>query len=103
MCFGDRVDWQIAERGFGDGWYRIGSSEGSEPAATLKSWLEKSAGHPSPGTYGVRAPGHEKWQPFRVDASGTVHEAVPECGEIARPHSRLSLQEAPPTEREASA
>ena len=63
--------WEIAQRGFGDAWYRLGTSRGRTPVAALKSWVdaERSA---RPGIYGVRSPNAVVWQPFRVGQSGTV-------------------------------
>jgi hypothetical protein len=64
--------WEIAERGFGDGWYRIGKCEASKPRSALESWLEGRIRRP--GVYGVRSSREAAWQPFRLDASGALHE-----------------------------
>jgi hypothetical protein len=70
------VTWEIAQRGFGNGWYTLGTSEGSNPTIALERWL-KSGGAIWPGTYGVRSGGRaEEWQPFSVDPSGMVHDRM---------------------------
>jgi hypothetical protein len=67
--------WEIAERGFADGWYRIGTGEGSNPRSALESWVERKR-TVRPGFYGVRSPGEGEaaWQPFHLDASGALHD-----------------------------
>jgi hypothetical protein len=70
------VKWEIAQRGFGEGWYTLGTSEGSNPTIALERWL-KSGGAIWPGTYGVRSEARaEEWRPFSVDPSGMVHDRV---------------------------
>ena len=68
--------WEIAHQGFGEGWYRLGTSEGPTPSSALESWT-RDRRHLRPGTYGVRSSGERAWQPFRVDASG-VHGPSPD-------------------------
>ena len=65
-----QTHWEIAQQGFGDGWYLIGTSEGPDAETALQAWTERKRPHLSPGTYGVRAAGESAWEPFRVDAYG---------------------------------
>jgi hypothetical protein len=65
--------WEIAYQGFAEGWYRIGSSEGSNPRIALQSWIERK-GMGQSRVYGVRSPGEGAWQQFLVDASGVLHD-----------------------------
>jgi hypothetical protein len=65
--------WEIAEQGFAEGWYRIGTGEGSNPRSALESWFEWKR-TVRPGVYGVRSPGEAAWQPFLLDASGALHD-----------------------------
>ena len=69
------MEWQIAQRGFGEGWYTLGTSEGSNPTIALERWLKKG-GTVWPGTYGVRSGGRAEWQRFSVDPSGMVHDRM---------------------------
>jgi hypothetical protein len=69
--------WEIAHRGFGDAWYRLGWSEGSSAASALQAWVEDEVRMGLSGTYGVRSPGEVDWELFRVDESGAVYAADP--------------------------
>lgn len=69
--------WEIAHRGFGDAWYRLGWSEGSSAESALQAWVEDEVRMALSGTYGVRSPGGVDWQRFRVDRSGAVYPADP--------------------------
>lgn len=69
--------WEIAHRGFGDAWYRLGWSEGSTTASALQAWVEDEAHMTLRGTYGLRSPGEVDWEVFRVDRSGAVYPADP--------------------------
>ena len=68
---GPATHWEIAYRGFGDCWYRVGVSEGRTPASALKAWLDAGRAVRA-GTHGVRLPNEVEWQPFRVSANGDV-------------------------------
>ena len=48
------MKWEIAQQGFGEAWYTLGTSEGSNPTIAPERWL-KSGGAIWPGTYGVRS------------------------------------------------
>jgi hypothetical protein len=65
--------WEIAHRGFGDAWYRLGWSEGATATSALQAWIEDDGRTILRGTYGVRSPSGPGWQLFRVDQSGTVY------------------------------
>src|SRR5436305_1673180 len=69
--------WEIAHKGFGDAWYRLGWSEGSTAASSLRAWVEDGGRTALRGTYGVPSPGEVDWELFRVDESGAVHPADP--------------------------
>jgi hypothetical protein len=69
--------WEIAHRGFGDAWYRLGWSEGSSAESALRAWVEDEVRMALSGTYGVRSPSEVDWQRFRVDRSGAVYPANP--------------------------
>jgi hypothetical protein len=69
--------WEIAYRGFGDAWYRLGWSEGKSAESALQSWVEDGAHAVLRGTYGVRLPGESEWQLFRIDPSGAVYPGEP--------------------------
>jgi hypothetical protein len=68
--------WEVAHRGFGDAWYRLGWSEGPTPTSALQAWIEDGGWTILRGTYGVRSPSEADWQPFRVDQSGAVYPAA---------------------------
>src|SRR4051812_2414170 len=74
---GPTKQWEIAERGFAEGWYRIGTGEGLNPRSGLESWVEGKR-TARPGFYGVRSPGEDEaaWQSFHLDASGVLHDRV---------------------------
>jgi hypothetical protein len=69
--------WEIAYRGFGDAWYRLGWSEGKSAESALRAWVEDGAHAVLRGTYGVRLPGESEWQLFRIDPTGAVHPSEP--------------------------
>ena len=69
--------WEIAHQGFGNGWYRLGLSEGPTFTGALQSWVEEEGRQVLPGAYGVRSPDEVAWKPFRVDQSGTVYPIDP--------------------------
>lgn len=69
--------WEIAHRGFGDAWYRLGWGEGPTATSALQGWIEDEGWTILRGTYGVRSPREADWQPFRVDQSGAVYPADP--------------------------
>jgi hypothetical protein len=69
--------WEIAYRGFGDAWYRLGWSEGKSASSALQAWVEDDAHAVLRGTYGVRLPGEPEWQLYRIDPRGTVHPSEP--------------------------
>jgi hypothetical protein len=69
--------WEIAYRGFGDAWYRLGWSEGTSAASALSAWVEAEGRRVLRGTYGVRLPGEADWELYRIDPSGAVHRSEP--------------------------
>ena len=69
--------WEIAYRGFGDAWYRLGWSEGTSAASALQAWVEDDGRTVLRGTYGVRLPNEGDWQLFRIDQSGAVRPSEP--------------------------
>ena len=69
--------WEIAHRGFGDAWYRLGWSEGSSAESALQAWVEDDGRTVLRGTYGVRLPNEGDWQLFRIDQSGAVRPSEP--------------------------
>jgi hypothetical protein len=69
--------WEIVHQGFGDGWYRLGMSEGPTLTGALQSWVEEEGRQILPGAYGVRSPDEVAWKPFRVDQSGTIYPIDP--------------------------
>jgi len=65
--------WEIAHQGFGNGWYRLGISEGPTPGDALRSWVDGEGRSAPPGAYGVRSPHTVAWRSFRVDQSSTIY------------------------------
>ena len=74
---GAATHWEIAHRGFGDAWYRLGWSEGSTAESALQAWVEDEGCAVLRGTYGVRSPGEDAWRLFRVDQGGAIHASDP--------------------------
>ena len=66
--------WEIAYRGFGEAWYRLGWSEGRTAASALRAWIEEGAR--MRGTYGLRSASDGEWEPFLVDRGGAVYPAA---------------------------
>lgn len=54
--------WHLVGRG---AWQVLGRADGSNPEVALSSWIDEQGGVES-GSYGVRSPGANAWQPFHV-------------------------------------
>jgi hypothetical protein len=67
------ADWEIAYRGFGGAWYRLGWRKGPTAASALRAWVEDEGRLCE--TYGVRSPGEVDWKPFLVDRDWAVYPA----------------------------
>ena len=67
------MEWEVAEyRGEGawrvlgrGAWQVLGRADGSNPEVALSSWIDEEGGVEG-GSYGVRSPGADVWQPFHV-------------------------------------
>jgi hypothetical protein len=67
--------WEIAYRGFGHAWYRLGWSEGQTAVTALQAWIDERGRRVPRGTFGLRSATGDDWEVFRVDPRGAVSMA----------------------------